>query len=124
MNGVGVADFVTESSGCKRFVVAVPVLLPGTGSVVPAGGFAVALFVTDVPLPGAAPVIVNVTLPPLGRVGIVLVTVLPARLTAPHAAPPVGEPHVAPTPVIDAGTASLNVVPFASLGPRFVTTTE
>src|SRR5690348_8004156 len=112
MNGFGVAVFVTVSCGCSRFVVAVPVLLPGTGSVVPDGGCAVALFVTDVPLVGAVPVIVNVTLPPEGNVVIVLVTLLPATFTVPHAAPPVGVPQLAPTAVIPAGTASLNVVPF------------
>src|SRR5690242_20635519 len=124
MNGIGVAAFVTVSCGCNRFVVAEPVLLPVDGSVVPAGGFAVALLVTDTPLVGAVPSIVNVTLAPLGRVVIVLVTVLPATLTAPHAAPPVGVLQFALTPVMPAGTTSLNVVPFASLGPRFVTTTE
>jgi len=123
VNGFGVADFVTVSCGCSRVVVAVPVLFALFGSVVPAGGFAVALFVIDVPLVGALPVIVNVTLPPLGNVVIVLVTLLPATFTVPHAAPPVGVPQLAATAVIPAGTASLNVVPFALLGPRLLTTT-
>ena len=123
MNGLGVADFVTVNCGCSSVVVDVPVLLLPSGSVVPVGGFAVALFTIDAPLVGAVPVIVIVTLPPDGSVVIVLVTTLPATFTAPHAAPPVGVPQLAPTPVTDAGTVSLNVVPFALLGPRFDTTT-
>jgi hypothetical protein len=123
VNGFGVAVFVTVSCGCSNVVVAVPVLFALFGSVVPAGGVAVALLVIDVPLVGALPVIVNVTLPPLGKVVIVLVTVLPATLTVPHAALPVGVPQLTATAVTPAGTASLNVVPFALLGPRLLTTT-
>jgi hypothetical protein len=69
------------------------------------------------------PVIVNVTLPPLGKVVIVLVTLLPATFTAPQTALPVGVPQLAATAVTPAGTASLNVVPFAALGPKLLTTT-
>jgi hypothetical protein len=67
--------------------------------------------------------IVNVTLPFAGKLVIVLVTLLPATLTAPHVAPGVGNPQLAVTPVMAAGTASLKVVPLALLGPWLVTTT-
>ncbi len=53
---------------------------------------------------------------------MVLVTALPATLTAPHTAPPVGLPHEAATAVTAAGTASLNCVPLAACGPALETT--
>ena len=86
MNGFGVAVFVTVSCGCSRVVVAVPVLFALFGSVVPAGGFAVALFVIDVPLVGAVALIVNVTVAPLASVVIVLVTDVAFAVTPPHVA--------------------------------------
>ena len=64
------------------------------------------------------PLIVIVTEPPTGSVAIVPLTVLPATLTEPgHTAPPVALPQLAVNPVIDAGTASENVVLLASEGP-------
>ena len=96
---------------------------PGFGSVVPAGGVALAVFDSVVPSCGAKPRIVNVTLDDAGSVVIVLVTVLPATSAVPHTAAPLVVAHVATTLVIAAGTASRNVVPFASLGPPFATTT-
>ena len=63
----------------------------------------------------------KVTVPPDGKVVIVLDTLLPVTVTAPQAAPIVGMPHEAVTPVIPAGTASVNTVRLALSGPAFVT---
>ena len=53
---------------------------------------------------------------------MVEVTALPATLTAPHAAPPVGEPQLAATLPSFAGTVSLNEAPLAASGPALLTT--
>src|SRR5689334_8812626 len=119
MNGFGVALFETVNCGGRSVVVALLELFAVLGSVVPAGAAMLAVFVMLAPLVGAVPLIVIVTLPPEGNVVIVLVTLLPATLTAPHTAPPVCVPQLAPTAVTPAGTASLKLAPFAALGPTF-----
>jgi hypothetical protein len=91
---------------------------------VPAGGFAVALFVIDVPLSGAVALIVNVTVAPLASVVIVLVTDVAFAVTAPHVAVPVVTAQLPVTPVRPAGNVSVKVVPLAALGPLLCTVTE
>jgi hypothetical protein len=119
----GVAVFVTVSCGCSNVVVTELVLLPGVGSVVPAGGLAVALFVIVVPLVGAVAFTVNVTVAPLASVVIVLVTVVAPTVTVPHVAVPVVTAQLAVTPVRPAGSVSVNVVALAALGPLLCTVT-
>ena len=63
----------------------------------------------------------KVTVPPDGNVVIVLETLLPVTVTPPQAAPIVGAPQEAVTPVMPAGTASVNTVRLAASGPAFVT---
>jgi hypothetical protein len=77
----------------------------------------------NVPDCGAVPWIVKVTLAPAGKAVMVLVTLLPLTLTAPQTAPIVGMPQIPLTPVIVAGTLSLNVEPFAPSGPALLTVT-
>src|SRR5215216_2843433 len=93
-------------------------LLAPFGSPTPAGEATCALFVI-VPAALAMPVIVITTEPPAGNAAIVLVTELPATMTAPHTAPPIAPPQVADTAVTPAGTSSENIAPFAALGPAF-----
>ena len=73
-----------------------------------------------VPVPDTVPVIVITTLPPTGSAVTMPVTVLPATLTAPHAAPPLAPPQLAITPRTAAGTMSMNVAPSAIVGPALV----
>jgi hypothetical protein len=100
-------------------VVAVLVLLPGVGSVVPLGGETVAVLAIDAFTEDeVVPLIVTTTELFGGIVAIVPLTVLPATVTEPgHTAPPAALPQLAVTPVIDAGMTSLNVVPLAAEGP-------
>src|SRR4051794_26310043 len=100
-------------------VVAVLVLLPLVGSVVPLGGATVAVLLSIAALlDDVVPVIVMTTAPPGGSVGTVPLTVLPATLTDPgHTAPPLAPPQLALTPLMAAGTPSLKLVPSASDGP-------
>ena len=87
--------------------VEVELLLPLLGSVVPLGGAALAVLSTTAAL-AAVPVIVIVTLPPLGNVPTVPLTVWPATFgCVPHAAPPVGVPQVAVLIATVAGTLSV-----------------
>ena len=91
---------------------------------VPAGGVAVAVL-TIVPLPPAVPVMLSVTEPPTGKVAMLR----PAPCsngtvkTAGHVAPPENAGHVTPVNVKLATAGSVTSVPFAALGPGFVTTT-
>jgi hypothetical protein len=103
-------------------VVTVLVLLPGTGSFVPAGGATVAVFDKGAFVAGeVVPLIVMTSEPPDGKVGIVPLTMLPVTETTPgQTAPPVALPQVALAPVSDAGSGSLNVAPFAADGPALV----
>jgi hypothetical protein len=85
-------------------VMTVLLLSPGVGSGV--GLVTVAVFVNDCAPNGAVPLIVIVTEPPVGKVGTLPDTLLPATVGAAQVAPPLGEPQLAVTPVIAAGTAS------------------
>jgi hypothetical protein len=124
VNVDGVEVFVTVSCGCSNVVVAVLVLLPAAGSVVPTGGCAVALLMIEVPLVGAVAFTVNVTVAPLASVVIVLVTEVALALTVPQVAVPVVTAQLAVTLVRPAGNVSVNVVPFAALGPLLCTVIE
>ena len=64
---------------------------------------------------------VIVTDPPAGRVGTLPDTLLPTTVGVAQVAPPLGDPQLAVTPVIAAGTLSAQVVPSAALGPTFDT---
>ena len=106
-------------------VVAVLVLFAGVGSVIPEGGVTLAMFVI-VPLAPAVPVTVKVTLPPLGKVGMVtapdckLVTV---RLAVEgHVAEPVTDEQLTPVAVKFGTLGSLTVELFAVPEPLFVIT--
>ena len=63
-----------------------------------------------------------VTDPPAGKFGTLPETLLPATVGGAQVAPPIGDPQLAVTPVIAAGTLSAQVVPSAALGPAFDTT--
>ena len=104
-------------------VVAVLVLFPGVGSVVLAGGVTVATLVIVLPVP-AVPVTVKVTLPPLGKVGILNVPPCKEDTVgeAGHTAPPVTLPQLTPDTVKFATPGSLTVVPLAALGPALLIT--
>jgi hypothetical protein len=104
-------------------VMAVLILLPNTKSIVPDGGETLAVLMM-LPLVLAVPVKVNVTLPPLGNVGIAKVPACKADKVelAGQAAPPVGEPQVTPLAVKLATAGSLTVAPLAAEGPLLVTT--
>ena len=101
------------------------VLSLGLGSVTPAGGVTVAVLVIE-PVVAAptVPAIVIVMLEPAGRVGTVPDTTLePLTPTeAGHTAPPEAELQLAVTPLMELGTASLNVAAFALLGPALLIT--
>lgn len=119
--------FANRKSGdCTTVTAGGDVLLPAptrvgsSGSLMPIGTMAVALL-DSVPVCGAMPVMVMVTVAPAGRVVIVLMTLLLITFTVPHTAPPVGRPHDAPTPVIATGTVSLKTVKSAASGPALVT---
>src|SRR5437016_3943770 len=97
--------------------VAVELLLPLAGSVVPLGGVTFTVLSTMAPL-AAVPVIVIVTPPPLGNVPTVPLTVWPATFgCAPHAAPPVALVQVAVLIATVAGTLSRYTSPSAACGP-------
>jgi hypothetical protein len=117
---------IVRFGACTTVITTLEVLFPApirdgsSGSAVPDGPIAVDAF-ANVPLCGAVPVMVNVTVPPAGRVVIVLETLFPATLTVPHTAPPVADPQDPPTPVMAAGTESVNTVRFAGSGPALLT---
>jgi hypothetical protein len=114
-----------RSATDPRLVVAVLVLLPGFGSVVPPGGEALAVFEIDPVADGATvPLIVRVTLAPGGSVGIAPEIELPDIPIDPgQMAPPRTDPQVALRPVILAGTMSVKVELLAALGPSLRMTT-
>ena len=101
-------------------VVVGAVLLAGG----PAGGVAVAVL-TTVPLPAAVPVMLSVIEPPTGNVAILSPPPCSNGTvnTAGHVAPPENAGHVTPVTVKFATAGSTTSVPFAVLGPGFVTTT-
>ncbi len=92
------------------------------GPAVTPDGAAIVAVLFSVAVPLEVPLIVKVTEPPEGSVGTVVARLLLAAIAPPHAAPPVGEPHVMLETVIAAGIVSPRLVPFAADGPLFVTT--
>ena len=76
---------------------AVPVLLPGTGSVTPSGGVTVAVLSSaPVVAAGTVPLTVKVALVPTGRV--TSASMLPTPAAVPHAAPAQLAVQVQPNP--------------------------
>ena len=109
------------ATGGMMGVFAVLRLLPGVGSVTPAGGVTVATFVI-VPLTAAVPDSVNVTLPPLGSTGITNPACNCGIVGATgHTAPPLADPQVTVLAVKFATAGSVTTVPFAAAGPLLVT---
>src|SRR5229473_3294657 len=98
--------------------VSVAVLLPGVGSVVPAGAVTLAVLLR---LPVAEAemlaVTVNVAVPPFARLTVVLM--LPVPLVAPQLA---AGAHVQLALLMPAGSASVTVAPVTALGPALLTT--
>src|SRR3954469_17462350 len=90
-------------------------LLPGVGSVTPAGADTVAVLLS-VPVAAAetAQLAVYVTLPPAGRLTLLLMLPAPEAVQVPPPAPT----HVQ-VQVNDAGKVSATVAPEAVLGPAF-----
>src|SRR5262249_5351644 len=113
---------VTSADGVIG-VVSVDVLLPGSGSVVPAGGVTVAVFVS---VPVAAgltvAVTVKVTAPPTGRFTVVAMS--PAPPAVPQVAVPavVAQVHITFWRNAGPGNVSMTVAPTTLVGPRFETT--
>ena len=111
---------MTRSAVGVNVSLSVAVLLPGTGSVIPAPTDAVAVLVRVPVAPAATvPVMTNVAVPPTGRSTATLMLPLP---DAGHVAPPPVE-HVQVTPVRLAGTVSVTFEAGAEEGPAFDATT-
>src|SRR5436305_1126814 len=94
-------------------------LLPGVGSVTPAGAVTVAVL-DSVPLAAVerVPVAGQVTLPPLGRFTVSLTFPEPEAVQVPPPAPTQVQVQVS-----DAGKVSATVAPVASLGPALLAVT-
>ena len=94
------------------------------GSVTPVGGLTVAVLVREIVAPAlTVPAMVMVTLPPLGRVGTVPVTLLPEIETeAGQTAPPEALLQLAVSPLIADTTGSLKLALSALLGPALLIT--
>ncbi len=93
-------------------------LLPGTGSVTPAGGLTVAVLSSEPTVPGGTvPLTVNVTVPPTGSDTSVSIAPLP---DAGHE-PPDPPAHVQVKAASGAGSGSCTRALTTSLGPRLVT---
>jgi len=112
-------------TGVVIVVLAELLLLPGVGSVVPAGVVTPATL-EIVPLAPAAPLSVKVTLPPEGSVGITIpapcsnaTVAFPA---AGHTAPPLVGPQLTPVMLKPVTAGSVSTELFAALGPLLVTT--
>jgi hypothetical protein len=103
-------------------VLAMLLLLPGTGSVTPSGGVTVAELINAPTIPaGTVPVTLNVALVPAGSV--TSASMLPAPAGEPHDAPtPLGV-HVQPNPASGAGSASCTRALLTFDGPALLTTT-
>jgi hypothetical protein len=103
----------------------VEVLFVISGSVTPFGGVIDAEFVIEpVAVLATVPVIVMVRLPPDGKTGIRLETLLPEIDTVDgQTAPLMAAPQLAEIDPIDDGTASKNEAPSALLGPAFAIVT-
>ena len=118
--GTAVADpsvFVIERSAVGVVAsVSLAELLPGVGSVVPAGTATVAVL-TSMPVAAADSVAVSVyvTLAPAGRLTVSAMLPLPDAVHVPPPAPT--QVHVAP--VSAAGSVSITVAPLTALGPAF-----
>lgn len=122
--GVKVAGpvlMICKSATGLIVVLAVLTLLPGEGSVTPAGGVTVTVLAI-VPVVPAVPVKVNTRLPPLGKVGMVRVPDCRAATVGPtgQTAPPEAVPHVSVVAVKLTTEGSLTVVLLAASGPLFV----
>jgi hypothetical protein len=114
---------LTSATGLTGVIV-VELLSVGSGSTVPDGGVIEAVLL-NVPVaePDTVPLIVIVTEPPEGSVGIVALTLLPLIVIAlGQTAPPLAVPQLAANPVMLAVTASATVLPSAALGPALVMT--
>ena len=100
-------------------------MLPGVGSVTPAGGLTVALLVTEPVVAVTLALTVKTTLPPAGRVGITIPapcnngTVVLAAIG--QAAKPVALPQVTLVTFSPATAGSVTTALLAALGPAFVT---
>ncbi len=112
---VGVVTLVT--TGPPLVVVS---LFTRLGSVTPDGGATLAVL-DRLPLAGAVPTTVIVTLPPAGKFGMVALTALPAAIDAGQAAPAVALAQLVVTPVMLAGTLSVTTAPLAAPGPALLT---
>src|SRR5262245_16615482 len=122
-NTIMVSFKVGIASGDPAMVVfAVPLLLPGVGSVTPAGGATVATFAIA-PLTAAVPDSVSVTLPPLGSTGITNPACNCGTVGATgHTAPPVAVTQLTVSALKFATAGSVTTAPFAAAGPWLVTT--
>src|SRR5260221_7315440 len=114
------------ASGCT-LSVSLAVLLPGVGSLVPAGGATVVVLVT-VPLVAVTLAeMAKVTVPPTGNVGMITpVDSSSATVTfagAGHAAPPVAPRHTAAVLLKPAAIGSVTIEPLPDDGPALDTTT-
>src|SRR5690242_5291795 len=99
--------------------VSVALLLPGVGSVVPAGAAIVAVLARlPVALALTVPASVNVAVPPTGM--FTVAAMLPLPDAGPLAPPAYTAVQVAP--VMVAGTVSATVAPVALLGPALLAT--
>jgi hypothetical protein len=98
----------------------VALLLPGVGSVTPAGAVTVAVFTScpDVP-DGTVPVMTNVALAPAGRSTVAFTLPVPEAVL--H--PPPDELHVHVNAASGPGNASCTVAPRTLLGPLLSTVT-
>src|SRR5258708_7664052 len=110
--------FAALRSACGvRVSVSVAVLLPGVGSVVPAGAVTLAVLLR---LPVAEAemlaVTVNVAIPPFARLTVVLMS--PVPLVTPQLA---AGAHVQVALLMPAGSVSVTVAPVTASGPPFVT---
>ena len=106
---------IARSADAAKVSLSVAELLPGVGSVTPAGAVTVAVLLS-VPVAPALIVqlAVKVTLPPLGRLTVSLMLPDPEAVQVPPPAPAHVHVHVR-----DAGNVSATVLPVALLGPAF-----
>src|SRR5438132_431421 len=110
---------MAKSALGPRVSVSVALLLPGVGSVTPAGAATEAVLVSDPVAAGSMfPVRVYVAVPPTGRWSVVLM--LPVPLAAPQLEP-ADATHAQVAPVRAAGTVSVTPAPMTELGPLLVT---
>src|SRR5215471_8860408 len=125
MTGLGAPVLVTERSaavGAPTWAsVSVAELLPGVGSVTPAGAVTVAVL-TRLPVAPAlmVSVTVKVTEPPTGRLTVSLMAPVPDA--APQV-PPLVPAHVQLRAVTPVGSGSATVAPVTALGPVALLTT-